>query len=94
MEQLPKFFAGEVLREEFLRPMGLSARKLARRMGVPANRITQIAAGQRRITAATAVRLERALGASAEFWMRLQVGCDLARAGHVRAVPVTGRGLR
>lgn len=71
---------GEMLNEEFLLPMQLSARALARQMGVPANRITGIAKGQRSVTADTAIRLEKVLGMSAVFWMRLQDSYDLSKA--------------
>ncbi len=71
---------GEMLNEEFLLPMQLSARALARQMGVPANRITGVIKGQRSITADTAIRLEKALGMSAVFWMRLQDSHDLSKA--------------
>ncbi|NEX47962.1 HigA family addiction module antitoxin [Pseudotabrizicola algicola] len=71
---------GEVLGEEFLAPMGLSAAELARRVGVPANRISEIVAGRRSVTGDTALRLAAALGTSAEFWMNLQKGWELAVA--------------
>jgi addiction module HigA family antidote len=74
---LPPVTPGEVLREEFLSPLGISARALARDIGVPANRITEILKGERAITADTALRLSRRLGVSAEFWMNLQVAHDL-----------------
>ena len=73
---------GEVLRAEFLEPMGLSARALARDLGVPANRITEIVNGARAITAETAVLLARRFGTSAEFWMNLQTAHDLEEARH------------
>jgi addiction module HigA family antidote len=68
---------GEVLREEFLAPLGLSARALAREIGVPPNRVTGILNGTRAITAETALRLAARFGASAEFWMLLQAAHDL-----------------
>ncbi|MDE2007384.1 MAG: HigA family addiction module antidote protein [Rhodospirillales bacterium] len=68
---------GEVLAEEFMRPMRLSARALAAAIGVPANRITGILHGTRAITADTALRLARRFGTSAEFWMNLQTAHDL-----------------
>ena len=79
---------GEVLQEEFLLPLGLSSTKLARRMGVPVNRVTAIIRGERRVRARTAIRLGEALGTSAEFWMNLQTGVDLWKAGYRRQVPV------
>lgn len=71
---------GEILREEFLLPLGLSASRLAREIGVPTNRITAILAGTRAITAETALKLAVRLGTSAEFWMNLQTAHDLAVA--------------
>jgi len=71
---------GEVLREEFMTPMAISARALARDIDVPANRITEILHGERAITADTALRLSRRFGVSAEFWMNLQTAHDLEKA--------------
>lgn len=63
---------GEILREEFMRPLGLSIRALASALGVPANRISQIIRGQRAITAGTALRLARYFDTSPELWLNLQ----------------------
>jgi addiction module HigA family antidote len=71
---------GEVLREEFMAPLGLSARALARELGVPSNRITEIVAGQRAITAETAILLAERFGTTAEFWLHLQTADDLETA--------------
>ena len=71
---------GEVLGFEFLEPLGLSASALAKRLGVPANRITEIVAGRRSVTGDTALRLAAAFGTTAEFWMNLQKGWELAVA--------------
>jgi addiction module HigA family antidote len=71
---------GEVLREEFMRPLGLSGRALARELGVPSNRITEIVAGGRAISAETAIMLGERFGTTAEFWMNLQVAHDLEQA--------------
>jgi addiction module HigA family antidote len=68
---------GEVLSEEFLKPMGLSQNRLALNMGVPARRINEIVLGKRGISADTALRLARFFGTSAEFWMGLQAQYDL-----------------
>jgi addiction module HigA family antidote len=70
---------GEMLRDE-LEDMGLSAAEFARRLRVPANRITQILAGQRAVTADTALRLATYFGTSAEMWMNLQKTYELDRA--------------
>jgi antitoxin HigA-1 len=71
---------GEVLREEFMVPLGLSARALARELGVPSNRITAILAGDRSVTAETAILLGERFGTSAEFWLNLQVMHELEQA--------------
>ncbi len=63
---------GEVLREEFMKPLGLSAYRVAKAIGVPANRIQDIAREKRNITPGTALRLAKLFGNSAEFWMNLQ----------------------
>ena len=76
-ERLAPVPPGDVLREEFMVPLGLSARALARDMGVPANRITEILNGERAVTAETAILLEARFGSSAEFWMNLQASHDL-----------------
>jgi len=77
---LPNVHPGEVLDQEFLRPMGLSQNALARAMGVAPRRINEIVLGKRAITADTALRLARAFGTSAEFWMNLQASHDLEDA--------------
>jgi addiction module HigA family antidote len=68
---------GEVLHEEFLLPLKLSANALAQAIGVPANRVSQIAACEREVTADTALRLSRALGTSPQFWLNLQMTYNL-----------------
>ena len=68
---------GEVLSEEFLKPMSLSQNRLALNIGVPARRINEIVLGKRGITADTALRLARFFGVSAEFWLGLQAHYDL-----------------
>ena len=78
--RLPLVTPGEVLSEEFLTPLGISARALARDIGVPANRVTEILNGKRTITADTALRLANRFGVSAEFWMNLQSAHDLDKA--------------
>ena len=70
---------GEVLREEFLLPLGLSAHALAMALHVPAPRINDIARERRAVTADTAMRLARFFGTSAEFWMGLQADYEMAR---------------
>ncbi len=76
-EPIEEATPGKILRQEFLAPMGLSAKALARQIGVPTNRVTAILHGTRAITADTAVRLGERFATSAEFWMNLQVAHDL-----------------
>jgi len=71
---------GEVLLEEFLKPMGISQNKLAIKIGVPARRINEIVLGKRRLTADTALRLARFFGNTAKFWLGLQTDYDLDTA--------------
>lgn len=71
---------GEILRENYMTPLGLSARALARQLNVPSNRITAILAGTRGISAETAILLGERFGTSAEFWMNLQMMHDLEEA--------------
>ncbi len=68
---------GEVLLEEFLKPMGLSQNRLALAIRVPARRINEIVHGKRRVTADTALRLARYFDMSPQFWLELQMDCDL-----------------
>ncbi len=68
---------GEVLDQEFLQPLALSQNALARAVAVPPRRINEIVLGKRAVTADTALRLARAFGTSAEFWMNLQASYDL-----------------
>lgn len=68
---------GEVLLEEFLKPMGISQNRLALNIGVPPRRINEIVLEKRRITADTALRLSKFFGISAEFWLGLQSQYDL-----------------
>lgn len=79
-ERIGPVTPGEVLREEFMVPLGLSGRALARELGVPSNRITEIVAGARSISAETAIMLGDRFGTSAEFWLNLQMAHDLEKA--------------
>jgi antitoxin HigA-1 len=76
-EKLIPVHPGEVLLEEFLKPMGISQNHLALKIGVPARRINEIALGKRRITADTALRLAKFFGNTAKFWLGLQTDYDL-----------------
>jgi len=76
-ERLRPVHPGEVLSEEFLKPMGLSQNRLAIGIGVHARRINEIVLGKRGITADTALRLARYFGTSPQFWLGLQTDYDL-----------------
>ena len=68
-----------------MRPLGLSGRALAREMGIPSNRVTEIVAGERAVSAETAILLAERFGTSPEFWLNLQMAHDLERARRRRA---------
>ena len=72
-----KHTSGEVLKEEFLDPMGISAYRLAKDTGVPQTRVADIIYGRRRVTADTALRLGKYFGISARFWLGFQDDYDL-----------------
>lgn len=72
-KKLAPVHPGEILMEEFLKPMNLSQNRLALSMGVPARRINEIVLGKRGITADTALRLARYFGMSPQFWMGIQM---------------------
>lgn len=76
-EKLKPVHPGEVLLEEFLKPMGLSQNRLALDVRVPARRINEIIHGKRRITADTALRLAKYFNMSPQFWLGLQMDYDL-----------------
>jgi addiction module HigA family antidote len=76
-ERLPNIHPGEVLQEEFLLPMKISAYKLAKETNIPQTRISDIIHGKRRITADTALRLSRFFGTSTKFWLGLQNAYDV-----------------
>jgi addiction module HigA family antidote len=80
-EKLSPVHPGEVLLEEFLKPMGLSQSRLALNVGVHPRRINEIVLGKRSVTADTALRLARYFGTSPQFWMGLQSDYDLDVAG-------------
>jgi antitoxin HigA-1 len=77
---LPNIHPGEILLEEFLKPLDLSQNALARAIGVPPRRINEIVLGKRGVTADTAMRLARAFGTSERFWLGLQADYDLEQA--------------
>ncbi len=83
--KLPPVSPGEILLEEFLKPMGISQYRLAKEIGVPAQRISEIVAGRRAVTADTDLRLCRFFGLSEGWWLRGQTRYDTERAKDVLA---------
>lgn len=77
MEKLRNIHPGEILREEFLHPMEISAYRLAKETFIPQTRISEIIKGNRRVTADTALRFAKFFGTSAKFWLGLQDDYDL-----------------
>lgn len=71
---------GEVLAEEFMKPLGLSARAVGEAIGVPGNRVSDIVRQRRDVSADTAIRLGRYFGTDPRFWLNLQTAYDLSRA--------------
>lgn len=86
--KLPPIHPGETLREDFLKPLGLSANRLAMELHVPVTRINDIAHCRRSISADTALRLARYFGTSPRFWINLQANYDLEVAMDVSAALV------
>ena len=86
---------GEMLLEEFLKPMGITQSELATRIHVPYQRVNELVNGKRGITPATALRLSKFFGVSAGFWMNLQLRWDLFHAQRAEAAALKRiRGLR
>lgn len=77
MKTIENIHPGEILLEEFLKPLQISAYKLSKDIGIPQTRISQIVKGNRRITADTALRLSSYFGNSAKFWLGLQDDFDI-----------------
>ena len=84
-KKLPPIHPGEILIEEFLKPMGLSQYRLAKDISVPPRRINEIVHGKRSISADTALRLGRFFGISPQFWLNLQTRFDLEVTDDLRA---------
>ena len=76
-DRIPNVTPGEILKEEFLQPMHITAYRLAKETGMPATRVSQILKGRRRITADTALRFAKYFGNSADFWLGIQHEYDL-----------------
>ena len=77
MKELDNIHPGEVLLEEFIKPMGISAYRLAKQTNIPQTRISEICKGKRRITADTALRLSKYFGTTPQFWLGMQDDYDL-----------------
>ena len=77
MERLKNIHPGEILKEEFLEPMGVSAYRLAKDTGIPQTRVSEIIHGRRRVTADTALRLGKYFEVSPRFWLGLQDDYDI-----------------
>lgn len=80
MAKLPNIHPGEVLLEEFLKPMNITAYRLSKDVGIPQTRTSQIIKGKRRITADTALRFSKYFGTSVKFWLGLQNDFDIEEA--------------
>ncbi|ACT96119.1 HigA family addiction module antitoxin [Dyadobacter fermentans] len=83
METLNNIHPGEVLMEEFLGPMDISAYRLAKETGIPQTRISEIVKGRRRITADTALRFSKFFGTTPKFWLGLQDDYDIEEGQHL-----------
>jgi len=81
MEKLKNIHPGEILNEEFLIPLGISAYRLAKETFIPQTRVSEIIKGNRKITADTALRLSRFFGNTPKFWLGLQNDYDLEEEG-------------
>jgi len=77
MRRLNNIHPGEVLLEEFLKPLGISAYRLSKDLNIPQTRVSQIIKGKRKVTADTALRLSKYFGNSAQFWLGLQNDYDI-----------------
>jgi addiction module HigA family antidote len=88
---MPPIHPGETLREDFLKPLGLTANRLAMELVVPATRMNDIVRGKRAITADTALRLSRFFGTTPQFWMNLQASYDLELAEDARGGEIADR---
>ena len=88
---IPPIHPGETLREDFMKPLGLTASRLAMELFVPATRVNDIVRGRRAITADTALRLARYFGTTARFWLNLQTNYDLELAEDARGLDISDR---
>ena len=89
MKKIPPVHPGEILEEEFLKPLAISQNRLGKDLGVSPRRVNEIVHGKRAITADTALRLARYFGNSASFWLGLQMDFDLDVAGDALAARIS-----
>jgi len=85
MKKLPNIHPGQVLKEEFLLPLNISAYKLSKDLGIPQTRTSEILKGNRRITADTALRLSQYFGTTAKFWLGLQDDYDIEEEKSIKS---------
>ena len=93
-KRLSPVHPGEILLEEFLKPLRISQNRLGRDLGVPAQRINEIIRGRRAITVDTALRLAKYFGTTPQFWLNLQAHYDLEMAVETRLVEKINREVR
>ena len=89
MNELRNIHPGEVLMDEFLIPLEISAYRLSKDIGIPQTRISEIVKGKRRITADTALRLSQYFGNSARFWLGLQDDYDIEEGMQIKRAEIT-----
>ena len=85
IRRLPNIHPGQILKEEFLIPLNISAYKLSKDLGIPQTRTSEILKGNRRITADTALRLSQYYGTSPKFWLGLQDDFDIEEEKHIKS---------
>lgn len=85
MKKLRNIHPGEILQDEFLIPLGVSAYKLSKDIGIPQTRVSEILKGNRRVTADTALRLSKYFGNSAKFWLGLQDDFDIEKEEQMKS---------
>ena len=93
-QKLPPVHPGEILLEEYLKPLGISQNKLGRDLNVPAQRINEIVRGQRAITVDTALRLAKYFHTTPQFWLNLQTHYDLEMARETHLLDRVNREVR
>jgi addiction module HigA family antidote len=91
IKTMPPIHPGETLREDFLKPLGLTANRLATELFVPVTRVNDIVRGRRSITADTALRLARYFGTTPQFWVNLQSNYDLELAQDAKGSDISSR---